>query len=107
MTVVTADAIESFRERGVRFTPVLTPFPQIVLVDVTTRCNLSCIHCPSSQLYESEGFVGDIDPELYRKIADEVAEYPNTVFRPFDGGEPLLRRDIAGMIAYAKQQGIR
>jgi radical SAM protein with 4Fe4S-binding SPASM domain len=82
-------------------------FPSMVLVDVTSRCNLSCIHCPSSTLYEEEGFVGDLDPALYRKIADEVGRHPDTIFRPFDGGEPLLRRDLPELIAYAKAAGIR
>jgi radical SAM protein with 4Fe4S-binding SPASM domain len=99
--------VAAFRERGERFAPVVRPFPPMVLVDVTTRCNLTCRHCPNSALSEEPGFLGDIDVDLYRHVVDQVAEFPDTLFRPFDGGEPLMRRDIGDLVGYAKQKGIR
>jgi radical SAM protein with 4Fe4S-binding SPASM domain len=48
-----------------------------------------------------------MDLELYKKIIDEIAdENLQTIVRPFDGGEPLLREDIEELIRYAKDKGI-
>jgi MoaA/NifB/PqqE/SkfB family radical SAM enzyme len=88
--------------------PVLLKFPPMVMIDTTTRCNLACHHCPNKQFTERQGFVGDMDVELYRKIIDEIAQAcKNTIVRPFDGGEPFMRKDIGMLIRYAKDRGIR
>jgi len=100
--------LERFRLDGTRFEPPLSPFPPMVMIDTTTRCNLACSHCPNSVLANDEGFWGDLDRDLYFKIIDEVAaEAPETLVRPFDGGEPLLRKDLAELIGYAKKKGIK
>jgi MoaA/NifB/PqqE/SkfB family radical SAM enzyme len=89
------------------FTPALTPFPAMVLIDTTTRCNLACAHCPSSKLAQDPAFLGDIDVDLYKKIIMEIAqENKGTIVRPFDGGEPFMRKDIEELIAFAKKCGI-
>lgn len=93
--------------RNTRVNPVLFPFPSMVMIDTTTRCNLGCIHCPNRQLKERPGFVGDMEVGLYRKIIDEISEEnKGTVIRPFDGGEPLMRKDMEELIHYAKSKGI-
>ncbi len=107
MNLVTPQMVEEFRATGKRFAPRIPPFPEIVLVDATTRCNLACTHCPNSALTQHDGFLGDMDIGLYHKIVDEVAVHPDTWFRPLNSGEPLLRRDMPAMIRYAKERGIR
>ena len=107
MELVCREMIEEFKKSGTRFSPRVPEFPEMVLIEVTTRCNLSCGHCPHEELSTHHGFLGDIDAGLYRKIVDEVAEFPETWLRPFNGGEPLMRRDLPGMIRYAKDKGIR
>ena len=104
----------SFRKKyllakfNIRYAPELLPFPPMVLIDTTTRCNLACNHCPSSILSKDSSWVGDMDVELYRKIVDEIAlENPDTIVRPFDGGEPLMRKDLEQLIKYAKDKGIK
>jgi radical SAM protein with 4Fe4S-binding SPASM domain len=97
-----------FRKFGIRYAPRLTDFPNMVMIDTTTRCNLSCNHCPSNILSKDRNWVGDMDFKLYKKIIDEIAvENPNTIVRPFDGGEPLVRKDMEQLIKYAKNQGIK
>ncbi len=99
--------IERFRQDGTRFIPPLLSFPPMVMIDTTTRCNLACSHCPNSVLSGEKGFWGDLESDLYFKIIDEIAEEsPGTLVRPFDGGEPLLRKDLPELIGYAKQKGI-
>jgi len=99
--------LEQFKEHGTRFAPPLTLFPPMVLIDTTTRCNLHCVHCPHSALAEEPGFIGDMDLDLCFKILDEIgAEASQTTVRLFDGGEPLMRQDLADLVRYAKNQGI-
>ncbi len=99
--------LDQFKKKGTRFTPPLTDFPGMVMIDTTTRCNLHCAHCPNSALAEEEGFVGDMDIELYHKIIDEVAEEaPGARVRLFDGGEPLMRTDLSELVAYARGKGL-
>jgi len=97
------------RRRGdARRVPQLAEFPPMVMIDTTTRCNLACSFCPNSVLSGEAGFLGDMDRDLYFKLVDEIArESPGTILRPFDGGEPLMRKDLGEFIAYAKRKGIR
>jgi len=97
----------AFRRTGQRFEPELADFPPMVMLETTTRCNLECRHCPNHELAGEPGFLGDMDPELFRGLVDQIAaEAPDTVVRPFDGGEPLMRRDLAELIAYARSSGL-
>ncbi len=90
------------------FPPPVPDFPPMVMIDTTTRCNLACSFCPNSVLSAEPGFLGDMDLDLYRKIIDEVArEAPSTIVRPFDGGEPLMRKDLGELIGYAKRKGLQ
>jgi len=59
-------------------------------------------------LSTDEAWGGDMGYDLYKKIIDEIArENLETIVRPFDGGEPLMRKDIEVFIRYAKDNGIK
>jgi len=96
-----------FKHFGVKFKPKLKKFPPMVMVDTTTKCNFACSACPSSVLSQDKSFRGDMDINLYKKIVDEISEYPETIVRPFNSGEPLMRKDMPELISYAKQKGIK
>ena len=68
--------------------------PQMVALNVTTRCNLRCIHCYNDS---GGGPCGDLGREALLSVAAEVA-----ALRPFNvclcGGEPLCRPDILDVI---------
>ncbi len=100
--------LELFVLNGTRFEPPLPDFPPMVMLDTTTRCNLTCEHCPNSALSEDKDFLGDMDDTVLFKCLDEIAaEAPDTLTRLFDGGEPMIRKDLHEHIAYATQRGIR
>jgi radical SAM protein with 4Fe4S-binding SPASM domain len=93
---------------GIRYTPKVPDFPPMVLIDTSTRCNLTCNHCPNSIISKDENWVGDMELSLYKKTIDEIAsESPDTIVRLFNSGEPLMRMDIEELIEYAKIKGIR
>lgn len=100
--------LELFVLNGTRFTPPLPDFPPMVMLDTTSRCNLTCTHCPNSALSQEADFLGDMSNELIYRILDEIAvEAPGTLTRLFDSGEPLLRKDLHEHVGYAKQRGLQ
>jgi cyclic pyranopterin phosphate synthase len=68
-------------------------------VSVTDRCNLRCAYCmPAEGLDWLPGPARLTDDELARLIAIAVQRLGITEVR-FTGGEPLLRRGLAGIVA--------
>ncbi len=88
--------------------PLETPF--ILFVDPSSACNFRCTFCPTGDrdLIKGTGrFQGVMDFDLYRKIIDDLALFPQSikVLRLYKDGEPLLNKRFADMIAYAKSSG--
>lgn len=77
-------------------------FPTRISINVTRKCNLRCRHCLSSS--------GKADPnELTTKeffnLIDQLREAGKPIFA-IGGGEPLMRRDLFEVIAYARENDI-
>ena len=84
------------------------PFPRRVTVELTNHCNLNCPMCPRQYLVKRPDYKeGFMDRELYQKIIDEMAEYPNIALVPFFRGESLLHPEFIEMLGYAKEKGIK
>jgi radical SAM protein with 4Fe4S-binding SPASM domain len=70
--------------------------PIYAVFDITNRCNLSCLHCYSSEQRE----------ELTTTDVYHVLDKLSTAgvgMIDFGGGEPLLRTDIFDILTYSKQ----
>jgi radical SAM protein with 4Fe4S-binding SPASM domain len=72
--------------------------PIYVVFDITNRCNLSCLHCYSS---EQQGSLPTT--EVYHVL--DVLSHTGVGTIDFGGGEPLLREDIFDILSYSKQLG--
>jgi hypothetical protein len=46
------------------------------------------------------------DPDMFRRLADEVATHPWAILRVHGRGEPMCHPQYVSMIAYAKQCGV-
>jgi radical SAM protein with 4Fe4S-binding SPASM domain len=72
--------------------------------NLTQRCNLLCAHC-----YMSAFSGADPSQELTtgecRRVIDEIAQVNPNVFLILTGGEPLLRKDLFDIAAYAAENG--
>ena len=75
--------------------PSRIPSLKDVFLHVTDRCNLSCSHC-----YYDDVSTGDLPPDAVRRMIDEIVDL-NGESITFSGGEPLLHRDIKGLLTYA------
>lgn len=77
------------------------PLPESIYLEPTNRCNLRCRTC-----VQSEGIaepVRDLSLDEARRIADQFPLLERVVLHGI--GEPLLNRDLFGMVAYFKARG--
>ena len=72
--------------------------PDRVSVNVTLRCNLSCVMCTTC--YDAP----ELSTDEIKGIIDQTAAWGVEVFNPL-GGEPFMRADIEEILAYAVQRG--
>ncbi|WP_197722043.1 radical SAM/SPASM domain-containing protein [Sulfuriflexus mobilis] len=83
-------------------------FPSQIIMDITERCNLACIHCPHPEFTKSEHYAGRFLPvELNKKLVDEVKEHgkgTTQYIRYTSNGEPLVHPDAYEMIDYAVRE---
>ncbi len=76
----------------------------VVVWNTTKQCNLYCSHCYAGA--ESVAAPGELTTEEGKDLLDDLAEYGAPVVL-FSGGEPLVREDLAELVSYADDQGIR
>ena len=77
-----------------------------IYIETLTACNLRCSYCPNS-VYE-RGLIKnnqEMDPELFYKIIDELADL-NWVgeIEPHSYGEPLLDERLPSFCSYIRQK---
>lgn len=84
-----------------------SPKLDFLWIELTSRCNLRCIHCYA----ESESVVGGEVKQLgvlcedeVKKLIDEAAALGCRKLQ-FTGGEPMLRRDLRELIEHAGARG--
>lgn len=78
--------------------------PRLVFWELTTGCNLRCVHCRASatELMSPD----DLPTAECLRIVDEIAEYAPLIL-VLSGGEPLWRRDVFQIASHAASKGIR
>jgi pyrroloquinoline quinone biosynthesis protein E len=79
----------------------LVPFA--LLAELTHRCPLHCVYC--SNPLELAKRSDELTTEEWRRVLRESASL-GVVQTHLSGGEPLLRRDLAEIVAAAHEQGI-
>jgi radical SAM protein with 4Fe4S-binding SPASM domain len=75
------------------------------LWEVTSNCNLACLHCRAAatpEIIEKDNIKGEEAKRLLISLANL-----KTKTLVFTGGEPLLRDDLEDIISYAVSLGIR
>lgn len=85
---------------------LLDDYPPCVQIEPTSICNLRCIFCFQTDLNsigKSEGHMGQMKLELFKKIIDEIegnVQFVTLASR----GEPLLAKNIIEMLEYTKNK---
>jgi 12,18-didecarboxysiroheme deacetylase len=76
----------------------------VVVWNVTRRCNLKCVHCYAHA--KSTSFDKQLNTAQGKKLIDDLASFGAPVIL-FSGGEPLVRKDLPELAAYAVGKGMR
>ena len=76
----------------------------VVVWNVTRRCNLKCVHCYAHA--KNTSFDNELSTEQGKQLIDDLAGFGSPVML-FSGGEPLVRKDLPQLAAYAVEKGMR
>ncbi len=76
----------------------------VVVWNYTRQCNLSCIHCYASA--NTSKSPDEMDSTAGQAFIRDLAEFRVPVLL-FSGGEPMIRKDLFPLAAYAKELGVR
>jgi 12,18-didecarboxysiroheme deacetylase len=76
----------------------------VVVWNVTRRCNLKCVHCYAHA--KNIPFDNELSTEQGQQLIDDLADFGSPVML-FSGGEPLVRKDLPQLAAYAVEKGMR
>ena len=79
-------------------------FHLILDVEISGKCNLTCMMCARSLKNERE--MENMKPELFYRIADEATACGAKLIRFSGYGEALLHKDFTKFIGYAKKKGL-
>lgn len=106
-TVEPSDALR-YGRRSSQLPSHLLQFSQdkrpVVVWNVTKACNLKCVHCYA---HATGGAADDeLSTQEGRQLIDDLAAFGAPVLL-FSGGEPLVRRDLPELAAYAVEKGMR
>lgn len=73
-------------------------------LEITSRCNLKCVHCYLGPRDERQGHK-ETSAGKIMDIIDEITD-AGCLYLLFTGGEPLLRDDFPEIYRYAKERGL-
>ncbi len=76
----------------------------VVVWNVTRRCNLKCVHCYAHA--KNIAFDNELSTREGKILIDDLADFGVPVML-FSGGEPLVRKDLPELAAYAVKKGMR
>ncbi len=106
-TVEPSDALRYGRDSS-RLPSHLLQFSEdkrpVVVWNVTRRCNLKCVHCYAHA--KDIAYDNELTTAQGKEVIDDLASFGSPVML-FSGGEPLVRKDLPELAAYAVEKGMR
>ncbi len=80
----------------------LAPFT--IAWEVTRACAYACVHCRADAMHTPAP--NELTTEESLRLIDRLADFGSPILI-FTGGDPMMRRDLHELIAYATQKGLR
>ena len=77
-------------------------FPAHPVWEMTTACNLRCIHCHASG---GKPAADELTTAEAKRLLDQLAEVSEFRMMAYTGGEPLVRGDLFELMAYSQALG--
>jgi radical SAM protein len=79
--------------------------PFTIAWEVTRACAYACVHCRADAQHQRDP--RELSTEEAFALVDRLADFGNHPILVFTGGDPMMRRDLNELIAYATQKGLR
>ncbi|MBN1452374.1 MAG: TIGR04053 family radical SAM/SPASM domain-containing protein [Anaerolineales bacterium] len=79
--------------------------PFTIAWEVTRACAYACVHCRADAQHQRDP--RELSTEEAFTLIDRLADFGNNPILIFTGGDPMMRRDLTDLIAYAAQKGLR
>lgn len=76
------------------------------ILELTSRCNLKCVHCylgPQEEQRAKRAL--EMSTERVKALIDEMAE-AGCLYLLITGGDPMVRKDFAEIYRHAREQGL-
>ena len=80
-------------------------FPELIILEIASSCNLSCIHCPPHmrEFKDKVRKFGLMEMELFYKLMDEIDSYGKRRIALHKDGEPLLHPQTVDILQRVKK----
>jgi radical SAM protein len=78
--------------------------PFTIAWEVTRACAYACVHCRADAMHTPDP--NELTTEEALRLIDRLAEFGSPILI-FTGGDPMMRKDLHELIAYATQKGLR
>lgn len=82
--------------------------PREIMIEVEPRCNFNCAFCFNKNSFAAKGRgkIKSFSSAYAKRIISAIAKSGVKIVR-FTGGEPMLRKDLWELLAYAKSRGLK
>ena len=78
--------------------------PFTIAWEVTRACAFACVHCRADAQHTRDPH--ELDTEEAKRLIDRLVDFGSPIL-VFTGGDPMMRRDLFELIAYATEKGLR
>ncbi|NOX61585.1 MAG: TIGR04053 family radical SAM/SPASM domain-containing protein [Chloroflexi bacterium] len=78
--------------------------PFTIAWEVTRACAYACVHCRANAQPQRDP--RELTTKEALQLIDRIADFGNPILI-FTGGDPMMRRDLFDLIAYANEKGLR
>jgi radical SAM protein len=78
--------------------------PFTIAWEITRACAYACVHCRADAQHKPDP--RELSTEEGFALVDRLAEFGSPIL-VFTGGDPMMRRDLFDLIAYATEKGLR
>lgn len=93
--------LDDFRRRVARERVPLT-----AMLELTSRCNLRCVHCYlGSQEEQHRKRALELSTDRVKALIDELVE-AGCLYLTITGGDPMMRKDFAEVYRHARERGL-
>jgi radical SAM protein with 4Fe4S-binding SPASM domain len=79
---------------------ILTRTPVSGSLEITTQCNLKCLHC-----YNEGNMTEELPASFWKGVIDQIVE-EGCLFLLITGGDPLIRPDFLEIYEHARKRGV-